>query len=76
MGVEWLPLHVCSVICTVVYGTVGVFGAARYGSETKGDILENNLVRGKLAVVLVAAVAAYLAVCAGPPAGSVINPIH
>mmetsp|Transcript_39043 Transcript_39043/g.110593 ORF Transcript_39043/g.110593 Transcript_39043/m.110593 type:complete len:220 (+) Transcript_39043:1230-1889(+) len=53
-------------ICIAVYGSVGFFGAARFGTKTMGDILENSFVSGTLGVVLVSAVAAYLAVSLPP----------
>eukprot|EP00191_Tetraselmis_sp_GSL018_P023491 CAMPEP_0177621826 /NCGR_PEP_ID=MMETSP0419_2-20121207/27828_1 /TAXON_ID=582737 /ORGANISM="Tetraselmis sp., Strain GSL018" /LENGTH=353 /DNA_ID=CAMNT_0019121841 /DNA_START=800 /DNA_END=1861 /DNA_ORIENTATION=- len=54
------------VVCVAVYGAVGLFGAAWFGTDTQGDILENDFIPGRLAVVLVAAVAAYLAVTIPP----------
>lgn len=54
------PTH--AGICMAVYGATGFFGASSFGEDTKGDVLQNEIIGGTPAVVLISAVAAYLAV--------------
>eukprot|EP00873_Tetraselmis_striata_P026199 jgi/Tetstr1/446463/TSEL_034004.t1 len=53
-------------ICMAVYGATGFFGASSFGEDTKGDVLQNEIIGGTPAVVLISAVAAYLAVSIPP----------
>jgi hypothetical protein len=50
----------------LVYGLVGVFGAARFGRDTAGDILVNTWLGGRAEGVLDLAVTAYLAISVPP----------
>lgn len=53
-------------IAIVVYGLVGVFGAARYGLATEGDLLVNSWLHGRAEGVLDAVLVAYLAISIPP----------
>lgn len=54
-------------VAVVVYGLVGVFGAARYGLQTQGDLLVNDwLGGGRAEGCLDAVVLAYLAISMPP----------
>mmetsp|Transcript_4826 Transcript_4826/g.13876 ORF Transcript_4826/g.13876 Transcript_4826/m.13876 type:complete len:470 (+) Transcript_4826:249-1658(+) len=54
-------------IAVVIYGFVGIFGAARYGHRTASDLLVNDWLGGKrLEGVLDAAVVGYLAISLPP----------
>ena len=50
----------------VVYGLVGVFGAARYGLATQGDLLVNTWLGGRAEGILDAVLVAYLAISIPP----------
>lgn len=50
----------------LVYGLVGVFGAARFGADTEGDILVNSWLGGRSEGVLDFAVMCYLAISMPP----------
>ena len=52
----------------LVYGVIGVFGAARYGRATEGNVLMNSWLGGKAEGVLHLAVAAYLSISLPPMA--------
>jgi sodium-coupled neutral amino acid transporter 11 len=52
------------VVATLVYGTLGVFGAARYGLETEGNILVNQWLGGRGEGILDLVMVAYLAISA------------
>ena len=54
-----------------MYGLVGVFGAARFGSDTAGDILVNTWLGGRAEGFLDAAVTCYLAISIPPVQASV-----
>lgn len=57
----------CAGIAVVIYGFVGIFGAARYGHRTASDLLVNDWLGGKrLEGVLDAAVVGYLAISLPP----------
>ncbi|KAK9845342.1 hypothetical protein WJX81_003878 [Elliptochloris bilobata] len=53
-------------VATVVYTIIGVFGAARYGAQTAGNILVNNWLGGVPEGVLDLAVGAYLSISIPP----------
>jgi hypothetical protein len=53
-------------IAIVVYGLVGVFGAARYGLATEGDLLVNRWLHGRAEGVFDAVLVAYLAISIPP----------
>lgn len=53
-------------IAVAVYGLVGVFGAARYGLATQGDLLVNSWLHGRAEGVLDAVLVAYLAISIPP----------
>jgi len=56
------------VIAFGVYGIVGIFGAARWGLKTKGDILMNKWLPGRATGVLDASMAIYLSISMAPMA--------
>ena len=49
-----------------VYGVIGVFGAARYGLATQGNVLVNTWLGGRWEGILDLAVAAYLSISVPP----------
>lgn len=49
-----------------MYGLVGIFGAARFGLATQGDLLNNNWLGGHAEGVLDAVLVAYLAISIPP----------
>ena len=49
-----------------VYGVIGIFGAARYGDRTQGNILVNRWLGGPAEGVLDLAIAAYLSISVPP----------
>lgn len=49
-----------------VYGVIGIFGAARYGDRTQGNILVNRWLGGRAEGVLDLAIAAYLSISVPP----------
>ena len=49
-----------------VYGVIGVFGAARYGAATEGNILVNSWLGGSAEGILDLAIAAYLSISVPP----------
>ena len=53
-------------IAIVVYGLVGVFGAARYGLATEGDLLVNSWLHGRAEGIFDAVLVAYLAISIPP----------
>lgn len=54
-------------VAVVIYGLVGIFGAARYGQHTEGDLLVNDwLGGGRGEGALDAAVVVYLAISMPP----------
>ena len=53
-------------VAVLVYGLVGVFGAARFGRDTAGDILVNTWLGGRAEGFLDLAVTAYLAISMPP----------
>ncbi len=53
-------------IAIAVYGLVGVFGAARYGLATEGDLLVNSWLHGRAEGVLDGVLVAYLAISIPP----------
>ncbi len=56
----------CTGVAVLVYGLVGVFGAARFGRDTAGDILVNTWLGGRAEGFLDLAVTAYLAISMPP----------
>ena len=52
--------------CLQVYGVIGIFGAARYGDRTQGNILVNSWLGGPAEGVLDLAIAAYLSISVPP----------
>ena len=59
-------------VAVLVYGLVGVFGAARFGAATAGDILVNTWLGGRAEGVMDAAVVAYLAISMPPVQASIV----
>jgi amino acid permease len=55
-------------IAFAAYGIVGIFGAARWGLATQGDILVNKWLPGRASGVLDAAMAVYLSISMAPMA--------
>ena len=53
-------------IVAQVYGVIGIFGAARYGDKTQGNILVNRWLGGPAEGVLDLAIAAYLSISVPP----------
>lgn len=53
-------------IAIAVYGLIGVFGAARYGLATEGDLLVNSWLHGRAEGVLDVVLVAYLAISIPP----------
>ena len=53
-------------IAAQVYGVIGIFGAARYGDKTQGNILVNRWLGGPAEGVLDLAIAAYLSISVPP----------
>lgn len=51
-----------AVVANLVYATVGVFAAARYGLATEGDVLVNSWLPGRWDGVLDGLVAIYLSI--------------
>ena len=49
-----------------MYGLVGVFGAARYGLATEGDLLVNSWLHGRAEGIFDAVLVAYLAISIPP----------
>ena len=49
-----------------VYGVIGIFGAARYGDKTQGNILVNRWLGGPAEGILDLAIAAYLSISVPP----------
>ena len=49
-----------------MYGVIGIFGAARYGDRTEGNILVNSWLGGPAEGVLDLAIAAYLSISVPP----------
>lgn len=49
-----------------VYGLIGIFGAARFGLATQGDLLKNSWLGGHAEGVLDAVLVAYLAISIPP----------
>lgn len=49
-----------------VYGVIGIFGAARYGAKTEGNILVNTWLGGPAEGFLDLAIAAYLSISVPP----------
>ena len=60
----------------LVYGLVGVFGAARFGRDTAGDILVNTWLGGRAEGVLDLAVTAYLAISMPPVQACLLHCDH
>jgi solute carrier family 38 (sodium-coupled neutral amino acid transporter), member 11 len=56
------------VIAFFAYGIVGVFGAARWGLKTEGDVLVNRWLPGRASGALDAAMAIYLSISMAPMA--------
>ncbi|KAG7667005.1 hypothetical protein Ndes2526B_g04504 [Nannochloris sp. 'desiccata'] len=56
------------VIAFAAYGIVGIFGAARWGLATEGDVLVNKWLPGRATGVLDAAMAVYLSISMAPMA--------
>jgi amino acid permease len=54
------------VIAFAAYGLVGIFGAARFGLATQGDILVNKWLPGRATGVLDASMAVYLSISMAP----------
>eukprot|EP00884_Botryococcus_braunii_P011112 jgi/Botrbrau1/20000/Bobra.200_1s0008.1 len=52
------------VVATVVYGVLGIFGAARFGLATEGNVLVNRWIGGRAEGVLDLFMVAYLAISA------------
>ncbi len=53
-------------IAAQVYGVIGIFGTARYGDKTQGNILVNRWLGGPAEGVLDLAIAAYLSISVPP----------
>ena len=53
-------------VALATYSVVGVFGAARYGLSTAGDVLVNRWLPGRGDGVLAACTIVYLACCMAP----------
>ncbi|CAK0750260.1 hypothetical protein CVIRNUC_001976 [Coccomyxa viridis] len=53
-------------VASLVYGVIGIFGAARYGDKTQGNILVNRWLGGPAEGVLDLAIAAYLSISVPP----------
>lgn len=68
IGVTWRHLILtCAPLCAAqVYGVIGVFGAARYGLGTQGNVLVNTWLGGRWEGALDLAVAAYLSISVPP----------
>jgi hypothetical protein len=49
-----------------VYGVIGIFGAARYGTKTEGNVLVNEWLGGPAEGFLDLAIAAYLSISIPP----------
>ena len=56
------------VIAFLVYAVVGIFGAARYGLDTKGDVLMNDWLPGRASGVLDLSMTVYLSISMAPMA--------
>ena len=56
----------CCPVCMQVYGIIGIFGAARYGAGTEGNVLVNEWLGGPAEGVLDLAIAAYLSISVPP----------
>ena len=55
------------LICNLqVYGVIGIFGAARYGTKTEGNVLVNEWLGGPAEGFLDLAIAAYLSISVPP----------
>lgn len=52
--------------CMQVYGVIGIFGAARYGAKTEGNVLVNEWLGGPAEGFLDLAIAAYLSISVPP----------
>ncbi len=52
------------VLATLVYGVLGIFGAARFGLATEGNVLVNRWIGGRAEGVLDLFMVAYLAISA------------
>ena len=52
--------------CCQVYGVIGIFGAARYGLRTEGNVLVNRWLGGRAEGLLDLAIAAYLSISIPP----------
>lgn len=55
-------------IAFVFYAVIGIFGAARWGTDTQGDILVNSWLPGRQAGFLDAGMAVYLSISMAPMA--------
>ncbi len=53
-------------VALAVYGLIGIFGAARFGLATQGDLLKNSWLGGHAEGVLDAVLVAYLAISIPP----------
>ena len=62
-----LQLVTCGV-AYVVYAVIGIFGAARWGLSTEGDILENQWLTGRSTAFLDVAMTVYLSISMAPMA--------
>ena len=54
------------MVLAQVYGVIGIFGAARYGDKTEGNILVNRWLGGPAEGILDLAIAAYLSISVPP----------
>ncbi|KAK9906824.1 hypothetical protein WJX75_008674 [Coccomyxa subellipsoidea] len=57
---------VVGIVASVVYGVIGIFGAARYGTKTEGNVLVNEWLGGPAEGFLDLAIAAYLSISIPP----------
>ncbi|KAK9867727.1 hypothetical protein WJX84_006460 [Apatococcus fuscideae] len=69
LGVELTNQAMCLVtlgVAPLVYGMLGVFGAARYGAATQGDMLVNTWLHGQAEGILDLATTLYLSISIPP----------
>lgn len=53
-------------VAMAVYGLVGIFGAARWGYQTEGDVLVNTWLGGRADGIMSLAMACYLSISVPP----------